>query len=97
MNTSEVLTCSSDLDIQQIEWFANSSRVVASSSSELAYILDPVSTDHHGSLYTCVAISPYGNQERIITLNVTGKLVLELVNISSVFCLQFLTTGRRWR
>ena len=74
VNTSEALTCSSDLEVQQIEWFANGSRVAASSSSELAYTLDPVSTDHHGSVYTCVATSPYGSQERNITLSVTGKL-----------------------
>ena len=76
MSQTALFNCWSDLEIQQIEWFADGVLVASTYSNTSQYQLYSISTDHQDSLYTCVAISPYGNQERIITLSVTGNLDL---------------------
>ena len=38
--------------------------------------LNPISTDDEGALYTCKTVSPYGSQERNVTIHVQGIVIL---------------------
>ena len=77
---SATLTCSSDLHVSKIEWFAQnngtSTLLATSTSSTRALVFSRVSLDMHGAQYTCHVTSPYGTQERNITVTTEGKVLL---------------------
>ena len=77
------IVCSTDLDVETIEWIRDGVRVdnVATnngivgnfSSQSLTLMLDPVSADYHNTQYTCRVTSPYGVQEETVDITVQRK------------------------
>ena len=72
MGQRERFYCSSDLDPQTVTWYRNGTLTASVSGSYKDIIIDPISTDHHGTMYSCAVVSPYGYQQRNKTLSVTG-------------------------
>ena len=72
MGQYEKFYCSSDLDPQTVTWYRNGTVIASVSGSYKDIIIDPISTDHHGMMYSCAVVSPYGSQQRNKTLRVTG-------------------------
>ena len=56
----------------------NTTRVnsTSNSSAEIQMLLNPVSTNHEGKVFRCEANSPYGSQERSITLSTYGNDII---------------------
>jgi len=88
------VVCSSDLDVNMIEWIYNYNVVVQSSSVEqLSLVFNPVNDSIHGRQYTCRVTSPYGIQEETIQVTAESKLHIFLLlivygsdNVSSTNC-----------
>ena len=77
---SATLICSSDLDVSKIEWFAQHNEVLVNSTRQsITLVFNQVSLDMHGAQYTCHVTSPYGTQERNITVITEGELSLPWV------------------
>ncbi len=78
VGTCETLTCTTDLDVDSIEWVlvggANQEDlvVVSSSSQEAELVFAPITDRDHEMDYKCVVTSPYGTQEQRITVVVEG-------------------------
>jgi len=73
------IVCSTDLDVTKIEWIRDDIIVISSSSQSLTLLLDPVSTDHHNTQYTCRVSNPYGHgiQEDTVDVTVQSKSLCE--------------------
>ena len=67
------IVCSTDLDVETIEWIIDGVTVSNSSNQSLTLMLDPVSADHHNTQYTCRVTSPYGVQEKTVNITVQRK------------------------
>ena len=65
-------SCSSDLDPISIEWYQGNTSVQQRSYSTRTIITIPVTTDDEGLVYTCLATSSCGTQQKMMTLNTTG-------------------------
>ena len=69
-----------DLGVESMQWLDGSGNTIISSSypglafSQLALTFNPVNESIRNERYTCRVTSPYGVQEEIITVNVTGGL-----------------------
>ena len=70
------IVCSTDLDVETIEWIRDGVSVDNSSSWSLTLLLDPVSSDHHNTQYTCRVTSPYGVEEKTVNITVQGRFWL---------------------
>ena len=69
------ISCSSDLDITSIVWLdSDMIPVVESVTSDVRLQFLPVSTVSHGQRYTCRVYSPYGIQEKVVTISSRSKL-----------------------
>ena len=68
--------CTSDLDPLFMEWYfqENNGSVLQRSDNTRTSITIPVTTDSEGSVYTCLATSSCGTQQKMVTLNTTGML-----------------------
>ena len=88
---SATLICSSDLDVSKIEWFAQYYEALANSTSQpITLVFNQVSLDMHGAQYTCHVTSPYGIQERTITVITEGEMLLSWASIISYWKVLFL-------
>jgi len=67
------LTCSSDLDVNMVEWLYNGQVVVSSSGPQADLVFTPVNDSIHNTQYICRVTSPYGVQEYSSLIRVTGK------------------------
>jgi len=67
------LTCSSDLDVNMVEWLYNGQVVVSSSGPQADLMFTPVNDSIHNTQYICRVTSPYGVQEYSSSISVTGK------------------------
>ena len=76
VSNSITFNCSSDLDPVRVEWYRNGSLLSETSGTIGEVTLDVVSTDDEGAVYTCSAIGQHGSQERNMTLNVEGDMML---------------------
>ena len=72
-DTVSISVCSTDLDVEMVEWIRDGVTVSNSSSQSLALVLDPVSAGHHNTQYTCRVTSPYGVQEETVDITVQRK------------------------
>lgn len=81
----ETFNCSSDLDAQTVTWYRNGTIAASISGSYKDIVIDPVSTDHHEVVYSCVVVSPYGSQQRNTTLSVTGQKVIVTFHRTKAF------------
>ncbi len=61
-------SCSSDIASSSIRWYDGNSLL----SSETMEVQVSVTTDNHGDTYTCAIYTDCGDQEKTITVNVTG-------------------------
>ena len=74
--------CYTDLAVKSMQWLDGSGNTIISSSypemaltfSQLALTFNPVNESIRNERYTCRVTSPYGVQEKTITVNVTGGL-----------------------
>ena len=73
VNSAEIISCSSDLDVIRLVWMLDREEIASSSSQPLDLVFDPVNDTIHNAEYTCVAISPYGSQEQTVMLQSEGK------------------------
>ena len=88
---SATLICSSDLDVSKIEWFAqNDENLVNSTRQTITLVFNKVTLDVHGAQYTCRVTSPYGIQERTITVVTEGEMLLSWASIISYWKVLFL-------
>ncbi len=78
----ETLSCTTDLDIVTIEWvLVNGNEVVVTSTDQQAdLVFAPVNDTLHLVEFKCIVTSPYGTQEKTITLEVDGINSVVLVN-----------------
>ena len=67
--------CSSDLDPISIEWYQGSTVIQQIFDNTSASITIPVTTDSEGSVYTCLATSSCGTQEKTVTVNTIGMII----------------------
>ena len=67
-------TCSSDLNILLAEWLFEGQVVVEAEASQATLIIPTVNDSLHNSLYVCRITTPYGIQERNMTITVTGMM-----------------------
>ena len=70
LGESAYINCSSDLDVTRIDWISHRRGY---STRSLGLLFDQVTLDMHGAQYTCRVTSPYGVQERTITVVTEGK------------------------
>ena len=71
---SASFNCESDLNPTSITWYKEDGTVVTSTNgSSNQMLLNPVSTDDEGRVFTCEANSQYGSQERSISLSTFGN------------------------
>ena len=76
------VVCSSDLDVNMIEWIYNYNVVVQSSAvDQLSLVFNPVNDSIHSRQYTCRVTSPYGIQEETIQVTAESKLHIFLLLI----------------
>ena len=69
------ISCSSDFEITSITWFNNDMIPVVESVIPRADLLfESLPTSSHGERYTCRTTSPYGTQEKVITISAQSKL-----------------------
>lgn len=68
------VSCSFDLEFTSLEWIYNNAIVVNSSTQpQIGLSFSPVNDSVHGRQYTCRVTTPYGMQEKNITIFVQGK------------------------
>lgn len=77
VGSCETLTCTTDLDVESIEWVlvrgpGMEEVVVSSTEQEANLVFAPINDSVHQLDYKCTITSPYGAQEQIITLVITG-------------------------
>ena len=65
--------CSTDLMVDRIELIYASEVMATSNTQTVELVFDPVYELLYNREYVCRTISPYGNQEKRIILNITGK------------------------
>ena len=78
-------SCSSDMATSSIRFYkenSSGSRVLASQSGAITFL---VTTDINGDIYVCASTSRCGNQERNITVGVTGSY-LKLLKDEHLLC-----------
>ena len=73
VNSAQTISCSTDLDVIRLEWTSDREIVESSSNQELDIVFDPVNDTIHNARYTCMATSPYGNDERDIVIHSQGE------------------------
>lgn len=74
LGSSAQLICSSDLYIIVAEWLFDSQVIVRSEASQGNLNIPTVNDSLHNRQYVCRITTPYGVQERNITVTVTGTL-----------------------
>ena len=75
MGDSPNINCSTDLGVTSVVWMRQDRSVVENSTSQMATLeLDLVSTNMNGDLFTCLATSVCGEQEKTFRINVLSKL-----------------------
>jgi hypothetical protein len=72
--------CSSDLDPMRIEWYRDNSLLSQTNSTLGTVVLELISTDDEGAVYTCSAIGRHGSQERSTILEVKGMKVCVILD-----------------
>ena len=70
-----IFNCSSDLDPVRIEWYRDDRLLSQTNSTSGTVVLDLISTDDEGAVYTCSAIGHHGSQEKNKTLRVQGIIM----------------------
>ena len=73
VNTTQILSCSTDLDVIRLEWIRDREVVASTSNQQLDLVFDPVNDTIHSAEFTCEAISPYGNDQQDILINAQGE------------------------
>ena len=66
------IICSFDLEFTSIEWIYNNQVVASSSSPQIGLSFSPVNDSIHGRQYTCRVTTPYGLQQKNVTILVQG-------------------------
>ena len=69
------ITCTSDLNVQTVEWMFNDDVVASSSSQEVDLTFSPVVDYLHNREYICRTATSYGTLERRVTITVESKCV----------------------
>ena len=67
------IICSYDLTFTSIEWLYNNETIVNSTASQLDLSFNPVNDSIHGRQYTCRVTTPYGIQEKRLTIQIRGR------------------------
>ena len=71
---SATLSCTSDLDVIATEWLDGMGTLLLSGTSAvLDLVVDPVTSDLQGQLFTCRVTSPYGTQQQTVSVTVSGR------------------------
>ena len=73
INSAQTISCSTDLDVIRLEWTSDREIVESSSNGQLDLVFDPVNDTIHNARYTCMAISPYGNDDQDIVIHSQGE------------------------
>ena len=70
-----VVNCSSDSDVDRIEWISREGEVLSSGTSiqQLMYVVDPVRDNLHGSEFTCIVTRNQIVFNQTLPLTVRGK------------------------
>ena len=81
-------TCSSDLQPTSFEWYQQDhsdpfcSKNITGYSLNFygnSYVLVKPSTEEHGKLLICVTKTPYGSQNKSVTVDIESKLYVQFV------------------
>ncbi len=72
LGDSATLNCTSDLPIIEAEWYYNNDVIVSASQGSAILDISAVNDSLHGRQYECRVTTPYGTQQRNITLEVLG-------------------------
>ncbi len=75
LGSSAQFTCSSNLNILLVEWLFDNEVVAEAEASQATLIIPAVNDSLHNRLYVCRITTPYGTQERNMTITVTGMMV----------------------
>ena len=70
------INCSTDLNVNTIEWLDSNGKVVTSGNESPLMLKLTVTSDLHNTEYTCRINSSIGTQEQSITLTVLQKALL---------------------
>lgn len=73
LGSSAQFICSSDLDIVVAEWLFDDQVIVRSEANQANLYIPVVNDSLHNRQYLCKITTPYGMQERITTITVTGN------------------------
>ena len=69
------INCSTDLAVTTLEWVDNDDQQLMNTTDSVAVLeIESITTEHHNLVYTCRAISPFGNQTKSVTILVTATL-----------------------
>ena len=58
-----------------LEWLDNDDKQLINTTDSVAVLeIESITTEHHNLVYTCRAVSPFGNQTKSVTIRVTEEV-----------------------
>ena len=69
------INCSTDLAVNTLEWLDNNDHQLTNTTASVAVLeIESITTEHHNLVYICRAISPFGNQTKLVTIRVAEEV-----------------------